>query len=227
MAPPGPRRLGLPKEAQYAVPCGLALATSQPWAQHDTGSGYSTWTVHGRQRRLTEAAREGCLLETPQKPRDYSVEQAQPAMAEAGRRLRPPGETAGRAARLAGRRLVIADCVPLPGPPLRRRQARRVGVLLTAAGRTPQMTDDQLAVVLAEAGQEVSELRCLELIRTERGWERCHRDEHTSDARHHVRDRSWSTAGNTPRLRLGQPCTSACAWPDQVMKYRGRLTRPT
>jgi hypothetical protein len=23
------------------VPCGLALATSQPWAQHDTGPGYS------------------------------------------------------------------------------------------------------------------------------------------------------------------------------------------
>ena len=89
------------------------------------------------------------------------------------------------------------------------------------------MTDNELAVVLAKADQEVSELRCLELIRTERGWERCHRDEHTSDARHHVRDRSWSTAGNTPRLRLGQPCTPACAWPDQVMKYRGRLTRPT
>jgi hypothetical protein len=89
------------------------------------------------------------------------------------------------------------------------------------------MTDDKLAVVISEAGQEVSALRCSELTRTDRGWERCHRDEHTQDAQHHVRDRSWSTAGNTPQLRLGQPCTQACTWPDQVMKYRGRLTRPT
>ena len=88
------------------------------------------------------------------------------------------------------------------------------------------MTDDALAVVLSQAGQEVSARRCPEFTRTDRGWERCHRDEHNPDARHHVRDRSWSTAGNTPRLRLGQPCTQACAWPDQVMKYRGRLSRP-
>jgi hypothetical protein len=85
------------------------------------------------------------------------------------------------------------------------------------------MTGDALPVA---AGQEVSALRCPEFARTDRGWERCHSDKHDPDARHHVRDRSWSTAGNTPRLRLGQPCTQACTWPDQVMTYRGRLGRP-
>ena len=87
------------------------------------------------------------------------------------------------------------------------------------------MTDDEPAVAVSGAGQ-VSALRCPEFTRTDRGWERCHRDEHNPDARHHVRDRSWSTAGNTPRLRLGQSCAQACTWPDQVMKYRGRLSRP-
>ena len=87
------------------------------------------------------------------------------------------------------------------------------------------MTDDEAAVALSEASQEASALRCPEFTRTDRGWERCHRDEHNPDARHHVRDRSWSTVENTPRLRLGQPCTQACTWPDQVMKYRGRLGR--
>jgi hypothetical protein len=85
------------------------------------------------------------------------------------------------------------------------------------------MTDDALDVA---PGQEVSAFRCPEFTRTDRGWERCHRDEHNSDDRHHVRDRSWTTAGNTPQLRLGQPCTQACKWPDQVMTYRGRLSRP-
>lgn len=28
-------------KTRYVVPCGLALATSQPLAQHDTGPGYS------------------------------------------------------------------------------------------------------------------------------------------------------------------------------------------
>ena len=88
------------------------------------------------------------------------------------------------------------------------------------------MTDDEPAAVLSEAGHEVSVLRCPEFTRTDRGWERCHRDEHDPDTRHHVRDRSWSTVGNTPQLRLGQSCTQACTWPDQVMKYRGRLSRP-
>lgn len=89
------------------------------------------------------------------------------------------------------------------------------------------MTDDARTVVLPQSGQEASALRCPEFTRTERGWERCHRDEHNPDARHHVRDRSWSTAGSKPQLRLGQPCTQDCTWPDQVLKYRGRLSRPT
>jgi hypothetical protein len=88
------------------------------------------------------------------------------------------------------------------------------------------MTDDVLAVVPSQADQEVSGLRCQEFARTERGWERCHRNEHTPDGRHHVRDRSWSTDGSTPQLRLGQSCTEACTWPDLVLKYRGRLGRP-
>jgi len=87
------------------------------------------------------------------------------------------------------------------------------------------MTNDAPAVVPAQAGQEASRVRCAEFTRTDRGWERCHRDEHNPEARHHVRDRSWSTAGNSPQLRLGQSCTQACTWPDQVLKYRGRLSR--
>jgi hypothetical protein len=87
------------------------------------------------------------------------------------------------------------------------------------------MTDDAPTVASRHVGQEASAARCLELIRTDRGYERCHRDEHDTGARHHVRDRSWSTAGNTPQLRFGQPCTPACTWPDQVMKYRGMLGR--
>jgi hypothetical protein len=87
------------------------------------------------------------------------------------------------------------------------------------------MTDDALAVRLCHVSQEVSAPRCREFARTDRGYERCHRDEHDADARHHVRDRSWSTAGYTPQLRLGQPCTPACTWPDQVMRYRGMVSR--
>jgi hypothetical protein len=68
---------------------------------------------------------------------------------------------------------------------------------------------------------EHSELRCQELARTERGWERCHRDEHAAADRHHVRDRSWLTTMSSPVLWLGQPCTGACRWPDQVQAYRG------
>ncbi len=74
------------------------------------------------------------------------------------------------------------------------------------------------------AGQESSTHRCHELARTERGWERCHRDEHTADDRHHVRDRSWLSTVSSPLLRLGQPCTGACRWPDQVQPYRGTPT---
>jgi hypothetical protein len=88
------------------------------------------------------------------------------------------------------------------------------------------MTDDALAMAFPQVGEGTSASRCPEFTRTDRGWERCHRDEHNPDALHHVRDRAWSTAGNTPRLRFGQPCTQDCTWPDQVLKYRGRLSRP-
>jgi hypothetical protein len=76
---------------------------------------------------------------------------------------------------------------------------------------------------VGQLGQEVNALRCSEMARTERGWERCHRDEHSAGARHHVRDRSWLTAGNMPQLQLGQACTGACRWPDQVQPYRGNV----
>src|ERR1700761_3804410 len=64
------------------------------------------------------------------------------------------------------------------------------------------MTDDRLT---ATPGQETGPLRCMEIVRTDRGWERCHRDEHDPSVRHHVRDRSWLSTENTPRLRLGEP----------------------
>jgi hypothetical protein len=79
------------------------------------------------------------------------------------------------------------------------------------------MTNDKLTAALAK---ESSQLRCKEIARTERGWERCHLDEHSPSTRHHVRDRSWLSAENTPRLRLGQPCGAACTWPDLVISYR-------
>jgi hypothetical protein len=84
------------------------------------------------------------------------------------------------------------------------------------------MTDDTLAVA---SGQGVSPLRCREFTRTARGWERCHRDEHAAGARHHVRDRSWSTAGNMPMIRFGEPCDEACMWLDQVVPYLGGTAR--
>jgi hypothetical protein len=62
--------------------------------------------------------------------------------------------------------------------------------------------------------------RCEQMIRTDRGWERCHLDEHGPSIRHHVRDRSWLSTENTPRLRLGQPCGADCTWPDLVLQYR-------
>ncbi|MGH3250173.1 MAG: hypothetical protein ACRDOI_28785 [Trebonia sp.] len=83
------------------------------------------------------------------------------------------------------------------------------------------MTNDTLTA----PGQGASPLRCQELARTERGWERCHRDEHGPSIRHHVRDRSWLSAENTPRLLLGQPCSAACTWPDLVTPYRGGSAR--
>jgi hypothetical protein len=61
--------------------------------------------------------------------------------------------------------------------------------------------------------------RCPEMTRTERGYERCHLDEHGPEVRHHVRDRSWRTGTRTPCLQLGQPCGEACKWPDQVALY--------
>jgi len=92
----------------------------------------------------------------------------------------------------------------------------------TAAERITQMTEDTL---VAAPGREASRLRCREMARTDRGWERCHRDEHDPDTRHHVRDRSWLSAENTPRLRLGQPCGKACTWPDLVIAYRSGTGR--
>jgi hypothetical protein len=72
----------------------------------------------------------------------------------------------------------------------------------------------------AASSQKAGPLRCREIIRTDRGWERCHRDEHDPSTRHHVRDRSWLSTANTPRLRFGQPCEPACIWPDLVITYR-------
>ena len=86
------------------------------------------------------------------------------------------------------------------------------------------MTNDTLSKAPAQPVQPVREEttdRCHELARTERGWERCHRDEHPADGRHHVRDRSWLSTVSSPLLQLGQPCTGACHWPDQVQPYRG------
>jgi hypothetical protein len=86
-----------------------------------------------------------------------------------------------------------------------------------AAERITQMKDGKVADA---SGQQTSPLRCRAVIRTDRGWERCHRDEHDPGARHHVRDRSWLSTANTPRLRIGQPCEAACTWPDLVIRYR-------
>jgi hypothetical protein len=79
------------------------------------------------------------------------------------------------------------------------------------------MTENRLS---AAPGQETGRLRCREIARTTRGWERCHLDEHDASVRHHVRDRSWLSTENTPRLRLGEPCGEACTWPDLVITYR-------
>ncbi len=84
------------------------------------------------------------------------------------------------------------------------------------------MTDDTLA---AASSGKTSALRCGAVIRTGRGWERCHRDAHDPNVRHHVRDRSWLSAANTPRLRFGQPCGPACTWPDLVIRYRSGTGR--
>ena len=89
------------------------------------------------------------------------------------------------------------------------------------------MTNDTLSKAPVQPVEPVQPVRdpttdrCHELARTERGWERCHRDEHPADGRHHVRDRSWLSTVSSPLLQLGQPCTSACQWPDQVQPYRG------
>jgi hypothetical protein len=63
--------------------------------------------------------------------------------------------------------------------------------------------------------------RCPAMIRTPRGYETCHLAEHGPETRHHVRDRSWVSGRSTPCLKLGVPCTDACAWPDRVMSYFG------
>jgi hypothetical protein len=91
-----------------------------------------------------------------------------------------------------------------------------------AAERITKMAHGQ---VTAASSQENRALRCREIIRTDRGWERCHRDEHDLGARHHVRDRSWLSTENTPRLRFGQPCEAACTWPDLVITYRSGTGR--
>ena len=49
------------------------------------------------------------------------------------------------------------------------------------AERIPQMTDDERAV-LPDVAPGAGALRCPEFIRTERGWERCHRDEQAVDS---------------------------------------------
>jgi len=69
------------------------------------------------------------------------------------------------------------------------------------------------------AGIILAPQRCGEITRTERGYERCHLDQHGPEVRHHVRDRSWRTDALTPCLQLGQPCGKACRWPDQVAPY--------
>jgi hypothetical protein len=79
------------------------------------------------------------------------------------------------------------------------------------------MTDDTLA---AASSRGTSARRCSAVTRTDHGWERCHRDVHDPSARHHVRDRSWLSIGNTPQMRLGEPCGAACIWPDLVIRYR-------
>jgi hypothetical protein len=83
------------------------------------------------------------------------------------------------------------------------------------------MTNDKHSVALVDLEAEARTHRCHEIARTERGWEQCHRDEHPVGDRHHVRDRSWVTTENSPRLQLGQPCTGTCLWPDQISPYRG------
>jgi hypothetical protein len=124
----------------------------------------------------------------------------------------------------AGRSLVLrphpaagtpATTASTPAPP------RRAPGQTAAERIFTHMTDDKLSGARSQLGQEASPVRCQEMARTERGWERCHCDEHAAGARHHVRDRSWVTVENTPRLRLGQPCTGACRWPDQIQPYRG------
>jgi hypothetical protein len=70
--------------------------------------------------------------------------------------------------------------------------------------------------------EEPPRLRCPVTTRTGRGFERCHRDEHEADTRHHVRDRSWYS-GRFPRLRFGQPCDNECSWPDLITPYLGGL----
>ena len=92
----------------------------------------------------------------------------------------------------------------------------------SAAERITHMAHGQVA---AASSQENSAFRCREIIRTDRGWERCHRDEHDPGVRHHVRDRSWLSTENTPRLRFGQPCGAACTWPDLVITYRSGTGR--
>jgi hypothetical protein len=81
------------------------------------------------------------------------------------------------------------------------------------------MPDNLLSARLGRESK-TSPLRCMEIFRTERGWERCHLDEHNPGIRHHVRDRSWLSSENTPRLHLGQLCGPACTWPDLVILYR-------
>ena len=88
---------------------------------------------------------------------------------------------------------------------------------------------DPLATALDQLGQADAPdpTRCPEMTRTDRGWERCRRDEGDLGHRHHVRGRSWSTGGPTPRLDLGHVCTEpgCCRWPDQVQPYRGYTPR--
>jgi hypothetical protein len=97
-------------------------------------------------------------------------------------------------------------------------QARRAARRAEAAAQAREVTAQPSS---AETAAERA--RCADMTRTPRGWEQCHLDEHPPGVRHHVRDRSWSTGGKTPRLQLGRPCGPDCRWPDQVVAYFGMV----
>jgi hypothetical protein len=60
--------------------------------------------------------------------------------------------------------------------------------------------------------------RCSEVLRGDRGYERCHRADHGGQGEHHVRGRAWigCQAAGTVRLRFGVPCDPECVFPELV-----------